>query len=380
MRIFGISSLAAFLFLLPTTGAIGADQGSLDQGQERVLDGHGFLPSLYVSDPWVTTSFQNHTGGGMAMDLETPFHDLDGNELFVLKGDLFYATLGLNYQYGLGKTWAVGGSFAVKLRSGINTQTLVVEGANVDRSMNLWVKRRLVRTASSQFTLGLDWDYTKAFVITPQEFARSILDGEGLFCCATHVALKRLEEEFEQVVEEHHILGCEHLAVASLPVEYRTSEEGFVRAARLMSDLGLKLAEKGLTLSYHNHSFEFARFGGRTGLEILYQESDPQGLKAELDTYWVQHGGGSPSAWCRKLAGRLPLVHLKDMAIVLDEEGGTRQAFAEVGQGNLDWPVIIEACEAAGCQWYLVEQDVCGRPPLESLRISLEHLRSLGLK
>ena len=56
------------------------------------------------------------------------------------------------------------------------------------------------------------------------------------------------------------------------------------------------------------------------------------------------------------------------------------RAFAEVGEGNLDWPVILEACDAAGCQHYLIEQDVCRRPPLESLRISLEHLHALGLR
>ena len=120
------------------------------------------------------------------------------------------------------------------------------------------------------------------------------------------------------------------------------------------------------------------RFGERTGLDIIYEESDPKGLMAEPDTYWIQHGGGSPSAWCRKLAGRLPLVHLKDMAMV-PIDGRPQQVFAEVGEGNLDWPAILEACRAGGCQWYIVEQDTCRRPPIESLKISFDNLCAMGL-
>jgi len=214
--------------------------------------------------------------------------------------------------------------------------------------------------------------------IEPEELKR-ILDGEGLYCCATHTALDRMQKEFEKVVEEHQLFGCKHIVVPSLPGEFHGSEEGFVNGARAMSEVGLKLAGRGITLSYHNHSFELVRYGDRTGLDIIYEESDSQGLKAELDTYWIQHGGGSPSAWCRKLAGRLPLVHLKDMAMV-PTDGRPKQAFAEVGEGNLDWPVLLETCDAAGVQWYIVEQDICQRPPIESLRISFDNLRAMGVK
>jgi len=207
---------------------------------------------------------------------------------------------------------------------------------------------------------------------------KKLLDDNGLSCCATHTGLDRLQNEFDAVVEEHAILGCKQIAVPSLPGAWRDSEEGFREGAKAMSEVGLKLAERGITLSYHNHSFELVRYGDRTGLDIIYDESDPQGLKGEIDTYWIQHGGASPAAWCRKLAGRLPLVHLKDMAIVV-VDGERKQVFAEIGEGNLDWPAIFEACGAAGARWYLVEQDRCLRPPIESLEISFRNLRAMGL-
>jgi len=117
------------------------------------------------------------------------------------------------------------------------------------------------------------------------------------------------------------------------------------------------------------------KHGDRTILDILYEDSDPGYFKAELDTYWIQHGGGSPVAWINKLSDRSPIIHFKDMMIV---DG--KQIFAEVGEGNLDWPGIIEACENAGTEWYIVEQDTCQRDPFESLEISFNNLKAMGVE
>jgi len=172
--------IAIFLILaLSPAFAAAADHG-LDAGAERHLNGHGFLPSQYLPDPWTATTFQNYTGGGVALGLKTPFYDVDGTPLFTLEGDLFYASLGLGLQQRLGERFAVGMKFDGLIRTGTNAQTLIAEGANVDRTANLWFKYRLVRTDASQFTLGIDWDYKKTFIITPFEFARDIIDGNEL--------------------------------------------------------------------------------------------------------------------------------------------------------------------------------------------------------
>ena len=106
-------------------------------------------------------------------------------------------------------------------------------------------------------------------------------------------------------------------------------------------------------------------------LEHLYALTDARYLQGEPDTYWVQYGGGDPVDWCERLQGRLPILHLKDYAIGAD----ARPTFAAVGQGNLDWPRIIDAADAAGCRWYAVEQDTCPGDPFESLRQSFDYIQ-----
>jgi len=232
----------------------------------------------------------------------------------------------------------------------------------------------VAKTLKKVREIGYEAIQVSAFGPIDKKELRRMLDGEGLKCAATHIGFNEMRDETERVVEEHKILGCDYPAIGGLPGEYR-SAEGFPRFAREASEVAARLAEHGLTFGYHNHSFELQKFGDRTGLQILMEDSDPKTVTFEIDTYWIQHGGGSPAAWVRKASGRIPLLHLKDMAV-----GNDGPMMAEVGEGNLDWPAILDAARDSGTVWYLVEQDTCQRDPFESLAISLKNLRAMGLK
>jgi sugar phosphate isomerase/epimerase len=216
----------------------------------------------------------------------------------------------------------------------------------------------------------------------PHAEVKAILDGLGLTICNTHISYDRLWHDLNGVIEQHHLWNCRHVAIGSMPGPYREEgEAGFRRFTEEASQVGERLHAAGLTFSYHNHSFEFVRFGSRrsggtrTGLDIIFEGSDPRYLQAELDTYWVQHGGADPTAWIGKMKRRMPVIHLKDMVIVDGE-----QTMAEIGEGNLNWPAILQACQDAEVEWYAVEQDVCQRDPFESLKISYENLRAMGVE
>jgi len=208
--------------------------------------------------------------------------------------------------------------------------------------------------------------------IDPKEL-RTMLDGEGLGVCATHIPYPDLRDKMDEVIEKHLIWGCKNCALGALPAELR-NRAGFEQFAREGTEFGRKLAKAGLTFSYHNHHFEFERFDGRTGMEIIFDGSDPAFLGAEIDTYWVQYGGGDPVAWIRRLKGREPLVHFKDYGIA-----DMKPVFTEVGEGNLNWPAILSACKEAGVQWYIVEQDSSLRDMFESVAISIRNMKSWGL-
>ncbi len=209
----------------------------------------------------------------------------------------------------------------------------------------------------------------------PDAEVKKMVDDLGLKIIITHTAYPKLWNETDAVIAQHKLWDCKNVAIGSMPGEYREAgEAGFRRFAAEATQVGEKLAKAGLTFSYHNHSFEFVKFGQRTGLDLLFEESDPRYLQAEIDVYWVQHGGADPAAWVRKMGGRMPVVHLKDMVII---EG--KQTMAEIGEGNLNWPAILGACKETKVEWYAVEQDICQRNPFESLKISYDNLKAMGL-
>jgi hypothetical protein len=176
-----IIALLAILLLGSSALTAAAKEGDpMAEGGDRHLNGHGFMPSIYVNDPFVSTLFQTHTGGGTASNLTATYVDADGNELFTVEGDLFFAALGLGFQQKIGSKWAVGAAGTGLVRSGSSASSFLVEGADVDRQGNLWAKYRLMRGEKSQVSLGLDWTYSKVTYFTPGDFARNIAAGGSI--------------------------------------------------------------------------------------------------------------------------------------------------------------------------------------------------------
>lgn len=201
---------------------------------------------------------------------------------------------------------------------------------------------------------------------------KAILDGEGMICCATHEDSAQLLAEPARCIEKLQFLDCRHTAYPwPAGIDFGSAASVESLAARL-NESGKLFRAAGLTLGYHNHAIEFVPFRGTTVLDYIYNTADAQNLVAEPDTFWIHYGGGDVVAWCERLAGRMPCIHLKDYGFTLEN----KHQFCEVGRGNLNWRRILAAAEKSGCQWFIVEQDTCPGDPFDSLKISYDYLRA----
>ncbi len=194
----------------------------------------------------------------------------------------------------------------------------------------------------------------------------------GLTISGAHAGYEQLRDNPQEAIDFNLELGIRFLILPCLDEEYRADEEGWKKTGGVMNEIGQRCKENGLVFCYHNHNFEFERFNGRYGLDILAECTESELVQLEADTYWIQYAGEDPAAFISKHRGRCPLVHIKDMA------AGPGREFAEVGTGILDWMNIFSACDTSGVEWLIVEQDRCARPVWESIQISLNRLKEMG--
>ncbi len=211
------------------------------------------------------------------------------------------------------------------------------------------------------------------------EVIRKQLDSHGLFCCATHEGDLILADDLQPLIDRMHTLGCDFTALGGPAPEYRNCAEGFLKLIDMFNSKYQQLLDAGIRLGYHNHHFEFKRLAGleKISLEEFYARTDAK-VCAELDVHWVARGGGDPETWIRKVAGRMPVIHFKDFIVLENDE----PYYCEIGEGNLNWPGILQACRETGVRWYSIEQDnpFPGRDIFDSMKISFDNLKAMGVK
>jgi len=192
---------------------------------------------------------------------------------------------------------------------------------------------------------------------------------------------KGKDDDIARAMDQVKQKGFSYAVYPYLPPAERGGLDAIKTLAARLNAAGGKARAAGLTFCYHNHAFEFQPMEGTTPFQVLMDSIDPKLVGLEMDVFWVSVAGHDPVELLGRLAGRVPLLHVKDKASgtpVMYNESVPRAAFKEAGNGVIDWPKVLRAASAAGVQHYFVEQDQTPGDPLESLRQSFAFLSKLS--
>jgi len=205
-----------------------------------------------------------------------------------------------------------------------------------------------------------------------REFSTAMAAKFSMPAPAPNAPRPRLEEMIELAV----LHGVKRIGTSMLlPGERETAIAKYERAA--------DLCEKGgIELYYHNHAYEFAGAKGKRFIDRLKKELDPR-VRLELDVFWAAITGNAPEKVLREWKGRVRSLHLKDIApgaVAPEKETDVKpEYFRELGGGTLDFKAIVQAAEAAGVQYYLIEMDFTPGDPMESVKRCAGYLRALSV-
>jgi len=175
-------------------------------------------------------------------------------------------------------------------------------------------------------------------------------------------------------------------------------EDDVKQQCELFNKVGEMSKQLGIRFYYHNHFHEFQKMNGKTVYDIMLENTDPDLVFFELDTYWAVRAGMDPVQVMDQLGKRLIMLHQKDLPADYDQpinlfdgavDGNSKitmetfmgmfmsnpahgQGFTEVGTGTLPIQSYIDKANKLEVEYIILEQDFTKLGEIESITYSME--------
>lgn len=175
--------------------------------------------------------------------------------------------------------------------------------------------------------------------------------------------------EWDKAVDDAAAVGVKYMVCAYLSESERGGIDHYKYIADQLNKAGERCKKSGIQLCYHNHDFEFDAQNNTVPYDILLNNTDKDGVKMEMDIYWVSKAGKDPIALFNQHPGRFPLWHVKDMAKT------SERSFTEVGNGSINFKKIFAQANKAGMKYFFVEQDRTPGSPFDSITKSITYIK-----
>lgn len=117
--------------------------------------------------------------------------------------------------------------------------------------------------------------------------------------------------DMQAVLDYNRYLGNRNIVN---PMGQFSTYDDLMQQCEEFNRIGKICHEEGMTYLYHNHEFEFRTIQGKMIMDYLMENTDPNYLSFELDTFWVMRAALCPMAMLKHFGKRVKLVHQKDFA------------------------------------------------------------------
>lgn len=141
-------------------------------------------------------------------------------------------------------------------------------------------------------------------------------------------ALKETFDKFGSQVVSAHIFPFEKSDVQAVlaynqalgnknvvnPMGKFSTYDDLMKQCEYFNKMGKVCREAGMTYLYHNHDHEFRTINGKSIMDHIIDNTDPEYLALELDTFWTMRAGLCPMEQIKHFGKRIKLIHQKDFA------------------------------------------------------------------
>ena len=208
---------------------------------------------------------------------------------------------------------------------------------------------------------------------------KELLDKNKLKVISITADFSRLENDLYSVIGDAKTYGAKYIVCTWVPHKNNDfTIDDARRGVEVFNKAGKLLREKGLTLCYHPHGYEFRPYESGTLLDYMVTHMNPAYANFEMDVFWIKHPGQEPTELLKKYPGRFILMHLKDRK---PGTPGNQDGKADVesnvvlGQGDVGITEIMKVAKKTGVKHFFIEDE--SSRSFEQVPLSLAYLKSL---
>ena len=209
----------------------------------------------------------------------------------------------------------------------------------------------------------------------------SLVKESGLEVVSIHEDLGSIERDINAVIKECQDFGTNKVVITGMYRFDYSSKENVLSLAKRLDQAGAKLKENGITLLYHNHNVELLKVDEKNrAYDVLIEETQPENVGFEFDSYWFTEGGADAKAYMQKLGKRMVLWHATDRGSRQNGVSMTpilKTDCVELGTGNMDLEGMLAIAKENGVEAVVLEshKNWIDNNPIKSLQVSACYLK-----
>ena len=203
---------------------------------------------------------------------------------------------------------------------------------------------------------------------------KSLIREAGIKVPSIHQYLDAIEKDPEAAAAECCAFGTDTLVITGMYRFDYTDSEKVQDLAKRLNQAGNVLKQSGIRLLYHNHNAEFLPVRpGCSAYRLLQQETDPEAVNFEFDSYWCADAGVDPLLEMQRLGNRMKLWHVCDRGC--RKAGFTpiyKMDAMELGSGTMDLAAMMTQAKKNGCEAVILEshRNWIDGSPVKSFQVS----------
>ena len=208
----------------------------------------------------------------------------------------------------------------------------------------------------------------------------SLVKQAGLQVVSVLEDLGTIQRESATVITEAKNFGTDKVVITGMYRFDYSDKNTVLKLARDLNEAGKTLKQSGIHLLYHNHNCEFRKVESeKTAYDLLFENTDPDLVGFEFDSYWPTEAGISAISLMKKLDSRMKLYHINDRGTRLEGASMTpilKSDSMELGYGNMNLKELVTQALRVNVDAIILEshKNWIDKSPLKSLEVSSEFM------